>query len=100
MKVYRLEYQMHIGNGPQAGSYPQLAGYTIRKDKADAHVAERPDNHSYMEVPVSQLQDALDLDKDERAEFCAWEAAMLKTQYDAPRSNGVAIVAREIGGEL
>jgi hypothetical protein len=101
MKLYRLEYQMHIGNGPEEGYYPQLAGYTIRKEKAEAHVAERPDNHSFMEVPMNQLQDALDLDKDEREEFDAWERAEIKRAYGKQTSsNFVAMAAREIGGAL
>lgn len=101
MKLFRLEYQMNIVNGPQAGSYSQLAGFTINQEKAKAHVAERPDNHSYEEISISGDFDVLDLDRDERAEFLAWERGEIERAYGKqPSSNFIAIAAREIGGEL
>ena len=67
MKVYRLEYQMHIGNGPQAGSYEQLGGFTISEAKKAAWLAENP-SHTASVITANRFYDfdVMNLDSDEQ----------------------------------
>lgn len=82
MKIYHLEYIMNIGNGPQAGEYPQTGGFTTSEAKKDAWLAEHP-SHTATRIGINAITEH-HLDADEREAFR--NAAATQDAFEAMQS--------------